>query len=303
MLYSKHMHWSEVHVLEGTEPFALKEFVNAHGWRSLAPFHWDAGDSCLSHVRALPGGGSGAWHVTQAAPTEWRVTLQAAAPLCDSDREVLLEGVRWALRLDESFAGFHALCRDHAPLRRAAVQGQGRLLRSPDLWEDLVKTLCTTCTTWARTQSMVRALCDRWGELELATERRTFPTPVALAAAGPHELRAAGLGYRADTLYRLAERLVSGELDPNTLRSSDISTDAVRRALIALPGIGPYAAGNLLMLLGRYDHLAIDSWLRRVVREGWFSDRTDLTDAEIERAFQPFGSWKALVYWFWDWSR
>jgi 3-methyladenine DNA glycosylase/8-oxoguanine DNA glycosylase len=66
---------------------------------------------------------------------------------------------------------------------------------------------------------------------------------------------------------------------------------------LALHGIGPYAAANLRMLLGHYDRLALDSWLRRAVRDAWFAGAL-ASDREIEARFEAFGPWRALVYWF-----
>ena len=41
-----------------------------------------------------------------------------------------------------------------------------------------------------------------------------------------------------------------------------VDDEALRDQLLALPGIGPYAADNLLRLLGHYGYLGLDSWCR-----------------------------------------
>ena len=41
-----------------------------------------------------------------------------------------------------------------------------------------------------------------------------------------------------------------------------LTGEEAHRRLMAIKGIGPYAAGNLLKLLGHYDHLSLDSWVR-----------------------------------------
>jgi hypothetical protein len=51
------------------------------------------------------------------------------------------------------------------------------------------------------------------------------------------------------------------------------------------------------MLPSHYDRLALDSWLRRCVRDAWF-DGVGVADREIEARFEGFGAWRALVYWF-----
>jgi 3-methyladenine DNA glycosylase/8-oxoguanine DNA glycosylase len=124
-----------------------------------------------------------------------------------------------------------------------------------------------------------------------------FPEPEIVAHDTEVDLRTLGLGYRAAALRRLAEQFAAGDLPRDAAEWAVLPTPELRSRLLALRGIGPYAAANLLMLLGHYDHLAIDSWLRRAVRHAWFAGAS-VTDREIEAAFEPFGPWRALVYWF-----
>src|SRR6266545_2400997 len=51
--------------------------------------------------------------------------------------------------------------KDLPDLRWALARGAGRLLRSPTVFEDAVKTLCTTNCSWALTRLMVERLCAR----------------------------------------------------------------------------------------------------------------------------------------------
>ena len=61
-------------------------------------------------------------------------------------------------------------------------------------------------------------------------------------------------GYRAPELRRLARSVATGELDLETLGRAtrdEVPDDEVERQLLALPGIGPYAAAHVMMTLGR----------------------------------------------------
>ena len=60
------------------------------------------------------------------------------------------------LRLDEDFAEFHALCKSRGGVWQNINRGVGRLLRSPTVFEDLVKVICTTNVQWGGTKRMVR---------------------------------------------------------------------------------------------------------------------------------------------------
>src|SRR5436190_15747420 len=74
-----------------------------------------------------------------------------------------------------------------------------------------------------------------------------------------NEVRA---GYRAPYLKELAERVASGELQVEAWLTSEASTSDLIREMRQIKGVGPYAAENVLKLIGRYDGLALDSWTR-----------------------------------------
>ncbi len=65
--------------------------------------------------------------------------------------------------------------------------------------------------------------------------------------------------------------------------------------------MGKYAVANLLILLGRYDFLPIDSWALKVVSKEWHNGK-NIGSKEVEAAFEKWGEWKGLAYWFWNWS-
>ncbi len=77
----------------------------------------------------------------------------------------------------------------------------------------------------------------------------------------------ARLGYRAPYVLALARDVASGALELEALRTAELPTPELRKRLLALKGVGPYAVANLLMLLGHYDAIPIDSWALKVVSE------------------------------------
>jgi 3-methyladenine DNA glycosylase/8-oxoguanine DNA glycosylase len=79
--------------------------------------------------------------------------------------------------------------------------------------------------------------------------------------------------------------------------------DAVFAALLDLPGIGPYAAGNIMQLLGRYSRLALDTESLRHARSvlGMRGDDARLFK-RLHKHYEPFGEHRFRSYWFelWD---
>jgi len=164
------------------------------------------------------------------------------------------------------------------------------------VFEDAVKTLCTTNCSWALTRAMVSRLCERLGEPG-PSGARTFPTPQAMARAPEafyrDEVRA---GYRAPFLAALAQDAASGALDLEALRTAREPTGDLLKRLHAVRGFGPYASEHLLRLLGRHDHLALDSWTS--AKLGRLRGRRRVpTDRAIRRWYAPYGAWAGLAMW------
>ena len=68
-----------------------------------------------------------------------------------------------------------------------------------------------------------------------------------------------------------------------------------------IKGVGEYAAASLMMLLGRYDYVPMDSWARKLVAQEWYGGQQIGRD-EVYAAFERWGQWKGLVYWWWKWD-
>ena len=74
----------------------------------------------------------------------------------------------------------------------------------------------------------------------------------------------------------------------------------LRRALLGIKGVGPYAAATLLMLLGRYDALGYDTILRDFVSDRYFAGER-LPERELLAVYDDWWRWRYLAYWFEMW--
>src|SRR5262245_54063066 len=207
------------------------------------------------------------------------------------------------LRLEDDLSTFYARAAGDPDLAWAA-HGAGRLLQSPTVFEDVVKTICTTNTTWSATVRMVTALVQTLGvPAEGAPERRTFPTPQAMAEAGEDfYVGVAKTGYRGAYLRSLASDVAEGRLDLEALDDPQMPDDEAAEGLLALPGVGPYACAHVMMLLGRYGRLVLDSWTRPKYRT--LAGRPRVTDKGIEKAFRRYREYRGLAFWLFltrDW--
>jgi len=171
------------------------------------------------------------------------------------------------------------------------------MLRAPTVFEDVVKTICTTNTAWSGTRKMTTALVEHLG-VAAPDGRRTFPTAAAMAQADESFYRdVVRAGYRGPYLKALAVDVAEGHLDLEQLNDRDVPDDEVAARLLALPGVGPYAAAHVMLTsLGRYSRLVLDSWTRPTYCK-LAGARTALRDATIERRFKRYGEWAGLAFW------
>ena len=143
---------------------------------------------------------------------------------------------------------------------------------------------------------MVSNLVDKLGT-PAASGKKAFPTAVAMAAVSSdfyrNEIKA---GYRSPYLAELAESVAVGRLDPEKWLTSELPTPELKKEMKKVKGVGDYAAENLLKLVGRYDGLALDSWLRSQFYKHHNNDEV-CPDAKIESHYEKFGKWRGLVIW------
>ncbi len=71
--------------------------------------------------------------------------------------------------------------------------------------------------------------------------------------------------------------------------------EALEKRLLELPGVGPYAAAHIMMLMGRYSRLVLDSSTRP--RYARLSGRKPRSDKPIIRRFKPYGRFAGLAFW------
>jgi 3-methyladenine DNA glycosylase/8-oxoguanine DNA glycosylase len=286
--------------LPAKPPFSLPAVIHSHGWVQLAPFASDEERQTLIYIAQLS---SGRIVGLRMAQTGTGVEVSVEIPLDHSEQAEVSSAVMWMLGLDQDLSEFYQIARSEPKLAQAEEQGRGRVLRSPTLFEDTVKTILTTNTGWSSTIRMVDALVSLFGPpLQDDPGRHAFPAPERLASSNEEILRSeARLGYRAPYILSLARGVASGDLDLEGLKHSDLPTAELRKRLLAIKGVGDYAAANLLVLLGRYDFVPVDSWAVKVVSNEWY-DGQPIGRAEVEAAFEPWGAFKGLAYWFWEWS-
>jgi 3-methyladenine DNA glycosylase/8-oxoguanine DNA glycosylase len=267
------------------EPVDFARTVHSHGFTSLPPALGEANPHRYRYRLRI---------ANRVRMVQWEPAGNDLIVACDTalqaaDRKRLVELTRRMFRLDEDFGSFYQAISNDAELAWACA-GAGRLMSSPTVFEDVVKTICTTNCAWSGTVRMVGALVEHLGE-------GAFPTPQQMAQA-PRDFytNVARAGYRGPYLRSLANGVLKKKIDLERLRSGNgLTDDETEERLLGINGVGPYACAHIMLLLGRYGKLVFDSWTRPKYLQ--LAARRKMSDRSIERRFKRYGNFAGLAFW------
>lgn len=287
----------------GGEPVDLRRTLVSHGLVSLPPMALDEDAPALEVTLSAGSGRPRTMRITNGRDHHAAITVKGRQP-GTKVRAAVLDRARYLLRLDEDLSDFYAQIATDPDLAWAA-RGAGRLIRGGSVFEDVVKTICTTNCAWSATVRMVSAIVEHLGEPAAGnraagpTTARAFPSPQAMVEVGAGFYRdVARAGYRGAYLIEIARRVADGEVDLESFdaaHAAALDDDEVVEQLLALPGVGPYALAHIMMLLGRYSNLVLDSWTRPTYARR--AGRKSVKDATIERRFRRYGRYAGLAFW------
>ncbi|MBL8760200.1 MAG: hypothetical protein JNL50_02770 [Phycisphaerae bacterium] len=295
--------------------YVLWRDVCSYGYFLLWPNFWDPRGGTFSRVMNLTGGparvtisqgggtrgggksGRGSGHAFGDVRPGTALACVFDRALTAGEKKEVRGQIARMLRLDEDEAHVAAF---HKVDPRWKKSGRARLFRSPSFFEDVLKTVTSCNVTWPGTLSMNRRLC------EVVGEGGGFPSARVLARQRASLLRArCRVGYRDARIVELAKLFVAGKkggVDSEWFEDPATSDGAIHRALIELPGIGPYAAANIMQLLGRYSRLPLDT---ESVRHGravlGFKGSSAQVMKRVHAHFAPFGGQAFRSYWFEMW--
>jgi 3-methyladenine DNA glycosylase/8-oxoguanine DNA glycosylase len=269
--------------------FNFPSTVVSHGWYHLAPFRWSADEQILRRTEAL----SGRAVDLEISHSRGALRVVASRKIAAGElRPRLTRMFQLAVDIDD----FVARARTSADHAWVVGAGFGRLLCGSTLFEDVVKIIATTNTTWRQTVRMVELLVKKCGS-RTRDGHSAFPQPHEVVRFAVDELKNdCRLGYRASSIHALATGIADGSIDLERIADPAQSTEEIFASYRELPGIGPYGAAHLLAMDGRHDFIAVDSEFRRFVRERYHKGRR-VADKTMLRRYAKWGRWKYLAYW------
>ena len=288
------------------EPVDLWRTIVSHGVASLPPAEIDEEARVMTVTVPVAGAKPRTVRLLQGRKGRARVEV-LGPPLGARTRAGVEASLRRILNLEEDLSPLYEVAAADSELAWIGT-GAGRMARGATVFEDVVKTICTTNCTWSATERMVGALVGELGEPSAGGYGRAFPTPEAMAATRePFYRDVAKAGYRGAYLRALAGSVADGSLDLESLATAspgELPDDELEKLLLALPGVGPYAAAHIMMLIGRHSRLILDSWTRP--KYARLNGGRKVGDRTIERRFRRYGPYAGLAFWLYltrDWVK
>ncbi len=275
--------------------FSFESTVVSHGWYLLAPYRWSREECVLRRPEVL---GRSVVDL-EIAQTDGQLQVAGRIPAASEKTLRCKLGRMFQLDLEMSeFLSIASLSPSHAWVVEARF---GRLLCGSTLFEDIVKIIATTNTTWRQTMRMTEFLVEKCGRRS-RSGRAAFPEPADIVRFSVDELKDdCRMGYRARYVHQLASGSLDGTIDLARVSDPAQSTEELFKSYRTLPGIGPYGAAHLLAMDGRHDFIAVDSEFRRFVRDRYHNGRA-VSDRAMLRRYARWGRWKYLAYWSELWS-
>jgi N-glycosylase/DNA lyase len=172
------------------------------------------------------------------------------------------------LRLDDNLPKIFSEVSKDDYIKRAINKFYGLRLIRQEPWECLASYICATFKGIPAIKKMINNISRCFGN-KINFDGYcfyTFPKPEQLVQACSKDMRACGLGFRAERILETAKRINNGELDLENLKHFDYSH--AKKELLQLPGVGHKVADCVLLFsLEKLESFPIDVWMKRAATQ------------------------------------
>ncbi|KAM7509744.1 hypothetical protein LguiB_008619 [Lonicera macranthoides] len=127
-----------------------------------------------------------------------------------------------------------------------------------------------------------------------------FPSPKELASLDEDALnKQCNLGYRAAHILNFAKKVENGKIKLEKYEQ-EISSKKIFDSLMKINGFGPFVSVNVLMCLGFYQKVPVDSETMRHLRQvhGIEIHKKKTDKAIVEQIYDKYAPFQCLAYWF-----
>ncbi|CDP17259.1 unnamed protein product [Coffea canephora] len=252
--------------------FNLEKAVCNHGFFMMAPNVWDPSTKQFTRPLRLADSVNSV-KVTISQPHDCSLLLIEVHDMeciSDLDKEAIRAQVARMMRLSpkdekdlQEFQNIHPKFKN---------MGFGRIFRAPSFFEDVVKSMLLCFCSLQNSLTMAKMLCDLQSELSNGLKRkrnsvRNFPSAKELAGIDVEILKDhCKLGLRAKHIHEFAKDYHRGRYRLRNFEKC-ASHEELYQKLMKIKGCGAYVSNNVLMCLGFYEKVPIDTETVRHLQE------------------------------------
>lgn len=150
----------------------------------------------------------------------------------------------------------------HPTLKKAIQYAPGIRILRQEPWEALCCFILSQNNNITRIKGIVQRLCEQLGNK--LPGGFAFPTAQTLASCSAEDLAPIRSGFRAKYLIDAAQKIASGTIDLEALKTAPIND--VRQTLMTIQGIGPKVAECVALYgLHRLEAFPLDVWMKRAM--------------------------------------
>ena len=166
--------------------------------------------------------------------------------------------------LDRDYAKIITEISQNKTLSAAAEYGAGIRLLNQEPWEALCSFIISQNNNIPRIKGIVERLCENFGKK--INGGYTFPSAKTISQLTVEDLSIIRSGFRAKYILDAAQKVTSGAIDLNALKSIDY--DTARERLMNIKGVGPKVADCVLLYgLGHKNAFPRDVWINRALEK------------------------------------
>ena len=149
-------------------------------------------------------------------------------------------------------------------VKKAAEFCSGIRLLNQEPWEALCSFIISQNNNIPRIKGIVERLCENFGKK--IADGYTFPSAEVISKLSLDNLSVIRSGFRAKYILDAAQKVSSGEINLDELKTLDY--DTARAKIMTIKGVGPKVADCVLLYgLGHKNAFPRDVWINRALEQ------------------------------------
>ncbi|KAK4605634.1 hypothetical protein RGQ29_000083 [Quercus rubra] len=277
--------------------FNLEDAVCNHGFFMMAPNSWIPSTKTLQRPLRLANSTTSVMVSISHPPNNSSILIQVhdIQNISLEDEKAILKQVGRMLRISE---GDERNVREFQNMHpEAKKRGFGRLFRSPTLFEDAVKSILLCHCTWTRTLDMARALCELQAELVDG-----WNSEIIVKHPKKKRLKRKKFARKQSKVNKCEDESCSnsqlleegGKLKLKFKKTS--SYEEIFDKLSKIKGFGPYACATLMMCIGFYQMVPMDTETKRHLQQVYKTKKENAKE-DVKRIYDKYAPFQALSFW------